>query len=180
MHTYVKCTPLEIDNWFHLLQSFCMQISLFQVSSFYATGNIVSGASSSTGNIVLGASSFWPVCLLLCLSVTLSVCVKKNFNLGHNFWTVIGTAFIFHMCIPCDKTFPLVPKFVTLTMTFDLYFENFDHNYWTITDMAFIFHMCIPCDNTFPSVPKYLISWPWPWPLTYILKSLTLLITFEP
>ena len=82
----------------------------------------------------------------------------ENFNLGHNFRTVIGTAFIFLMCIPCYKTFALVPKFVTVT--FDLYFENFnfDHNYWTITDMAFIFHMCIrviPCDKTFPSVPKY-------------------------
>ena len=28
----------------------------------------------------------------------------KNFNLGHNIWTVRDGAFILHMCIPCDKT----------------------------------------------------------------------------
>ena len=37
--------------------------------------------------------------------------VHKNFNLAS--WTTIGRAFIFHMCIPCDKTFPWVPKFLT-------------------------------------------------------------------
>ena len=29
----------------------------------------------------------------------------KNFNLGHIFLTRRGRAFIFHMCIPCSKTF---------------------------------------------------------------------------
>ena len=33
----------------------------------------------------------------------------KIFNLGHNLWTVIDRAFIFHMCIPCDKTFHAIP-----------------------------------------------------------------------
>ena len=36
--------------------------------------------------------------------------------------SVLQTA-IFHMCIPCDKTFLLEPKFfylMTLTLTFDL------------------------------------------------------------
>ena len=37
-----------------------------------------------------------------------SVC-HKNFNLGHNFGTVTGRALIFGMCVPCDKTFPMVP-----------------------------------------------------------------------
>ena len=43
-------------------------------------------------------------------------------NLAYNSWTTIGRAFIFHMCIPCDKTFPWVPNFwlVTLTLKFDL------------------------------------------------------------
>ena len=35
----------------------------------------------------------------------------KNFNLGHNFWTMRDKAFIFHMCIPCDKTFHTIPLF---------------------------------------------------------------------
>ena len=33
----------------------------------------------------------------------------KNFNLGHNLWTVGDRAFIFHMCIPCDKIFHIIP-----------------------------------------------------------------------
>ena len=47
----------------------------------------------------------------------------KNFNLGHSFLTRRGRAFIFHMYIPCDKTFPWVQNFfylVTLTLKFDL------------------------------------------------------------
>ena len=48
------------------------------------------------------------------VGVGVRVRVYKNFNLAHNSWTNIGRAFIFHMCIPCDKTFPWVPKFLTL------------------------------------------------------------------
>ena len=34
----------------------------------------------------------------------------KNYNLGHNLWTVRSDrAFIFHMYIPCDKTFHTIP-----------------------------------------------------------------------
>ena len=47
------------------------------------------------------------------VGVGVGVRVYKNFNLAHNSWTTIGKAFIFHMCIPCDKTFPWVPKFLT-------------------------------------------------------------------
>ena len=131
------------------------------------------------GNRVSGTSSFWPVCL----SITFFVC-GKNLLPWSYLWTITYRAFIYHMCIPCDKTFLSVHIFdlVTLTVTFDVHFENFNlvHYFWTVIDMAFIFHMCIPCDNTFPAVPKILTLWPWPWPLTYILKSLTLIITFEP
>ena len=38
----------------------------------------------------------------------------KNFNLGHNFQTRRDRAFILQMCIPCDKTFHMVPLFFTL------------------------------------------------------------------
>ena len=38
----------------------------------------------------------------------------ENFNLANNFWSVSVTAFIFHMNIPCDKTFPWVPLLFTL------------------------------------------------------------------
>ena len=33
----------------------------------------------------------------------------KNFNPGHNLWTVRDKAFIFDMCIPCDKSFYIIP-----------------------------------------------------------------------
>ena len=39
---------------------------------------------------------------------------KKNFNLSNNVWTVSARALIFHMSIPCNKTFPWVPLFFTL------------------------------------------------------------------
>ena len=45
--------------------------------------------------------------------VDVGVRMHKNFNLAYNSWTTIGRAFIFHMCIPCDKTFPWVPKYLT-------------------------------------------------------------------
>ena len=48
-----------------------------------------------------------------CRTPGVGVRVHKNFNLAYNSWTIIGRAFIFHMCIPCDKTFPWVPKFLT-------------------------------------------------------------------
>ena len=47
------------------------------------------------------------------VGVGVRVRVHKNFNLAYNSWTTIGRAFISHMCIPCDKTFPWVPKFLT-------------------------------------------------------------------
>ena len=40
--------------------------------------------------------------------------IFKNFNLGYNFWMVGDRAFIFHMYIPCDKTFLLIPTFFTV------------------------------------------------------------------
>ena len=33
----------------------------------------------------------------------------NNFNLGHNFQTRSVRAFILHMCIPCVRTFHMVP-----------------------------------------------------------------------
>ena len=35
----------------------------------------------------------------------------ENFNLGQNFWTVKGMAFVCYMWIPYDKTFQLVLNF---------------------------------------------------------------------
>ena len=49
------------------------------------------------------------ILFLACLSFCHTVLLLAN-----NFSTVSATAFIFHMNIPCDETFPLVPLFFTL------------------------------------------------------------------
>ena len=41
--------------------------------------------------------------------VGVSVRMHKNFNLAYNFLTNTDWAFIFNMCILCDKTFHAVP-----------------------------------------------------------------------
>ena len=48
----------------------------------------------------------------------------KDLNLGYNFQTRRGRAFILYIYIPCDKTFHMVPEGLTLTLKFDLLFEN--------------------------------------------------------
>ena len=50
----------------------------------------------------------------------------KNFNLGYNFQMACTRMLIFNMSIPCGKTFPWVPKDLTLTLEFDLLVENFN------------------------------------------------------
>jgi hypothetical protein len=42
----------------------------------------------------------WPWCLTYFL---------KTFNIGHIFWMASDAAFTFHMHVPSDKTFLLVP-----------------------------------------------------------------------
>ena len=49
-------------------------------------------------------STFYPVCLFVCLSLA------KNFNLGHNFWTIRDIDFIFGMHTQPLKAFQLVPR----------------------------------------------------------------------
>jgi hypothetical protein len=46
-------------------------------------------------------------------------------------------------------------------------------------NLAFTFHLSVSCDKTFPWVPKKLTLLPWPWCLTYLIKTLTLAISFE-
>ena len=43
------------------------------------------------------------------VSLLSSSSVDKNFNLGHNLRITRDRTFIFHMCIPCDKTFHIIP-----------------------------------------------------------------------
>ena len=72
-------------------------ISYFFQSYFYAPAWID-----------LGYIVFDPVRLSVHPSVCLFVC--QNFHIGYIFWLERVRAFIFHMSIPCDKTFLLVPS----------------------------------------------------------------------
>ena len=72
----------------------------------------------------MGTIIFYPVTLTLEFDPFFEI-----FNLAYNFRTVSARALIFHMNIPCDKTFPWVPLFfytATLTLEFDSFFENFN------------------------------------------------------
>ena len=55
------------------------------------------------------------IILSVCLSIRLSVrlSVQSKLNLDYNFWTKSDRALILHKCIPCDKTFLLIPNFLT-------------------------------------------------------------------
>ena len=62
------------------------------------------------------------------------VLLFKNLNLGNNFLTRRGRAFLFHICIPCSKIFNAVPStmifdVVTLTLKFDLLYKTIDRDY---------------------------------------------------
>ena len=79
----------------------------------------------------------------------------KNFNLGHNFLTRKDGAFILHMCIPCDKTFHIVPQFfnlVTLTLKFDLLLKNFNHGFYLV--MVAAWRALLSSDNSY-----FCLSW---------------------
>jgi hypothetical protein len=79
-----------------------------------------------------GAYFFCPVCHSV--TVILSLSSAKNLNLGYNFRIVSARALIFYMSIPCDKTFPCVPKnfyLVTLTLVLEVLF-NFDYIFWLV------------------------------------------------
>ena len=82
----------------------------------------------------------------------------KDFNLGNNFQRS-DMACILHICIPCDKTFHIVPLFFYLvTLTLKLTY------FWKTLTLAITFKpeemglsyctiMCIICDKTFHMVP---------------------------
>ena len=108
------------------------------------------------------------------LSVILLFCPPfRNFNFAYNFWTVSARALIFHMSIPCVKTFQCVSTFFTLwpwSWRLTLFYNfNVGNNFWTVGSRALVFHMCILWDKTFQWVPTILTLWPWS--LTYFLKK---------
>ena len=97
------------------------------------------------------------------------------FNLANNFWTVSARALIFHMSIPCDKTFPLVPLFLTLwpwpwslthflkTLTLLITFEQWVPELWYFTWVILVI-------RPFRGYHYFFTPWPWPESVTYFLK----------
>ena len=106
-----------------------------------------------------------------------------KFNLASNFWTVSARTLIFHMSIPCDKTFPWVSLFITLwpwpwsltnflkTLTLLWIFEQWVLEFWYFTWVFLVirplhgYHFFYPVTLTLEFDPFF--------------KTLTLLITFE-
>ena len=103
--------------------------------------------------------------ILFLSCVILSLCHSLwNFNLANNFWTLNARALIFHMSIPCDKTFPWVPlfmtrwpwpwslthflKFLTLVITFEQWVLEIWYFTWIFLVIRFYFcgyHYVWPC-----------------------------------
>ena len=101
-------------------------------------------------------------------------CFLENLYLANNFWTVSSRALIFHISIPCVKTFQCVSTFFTLwplSWSLTLFYNfNVGNNFWTVAARALVFHMNTLWDKTFQWVPTALTLWPWS--LTYFLKKL--------
>ena len=95
------------------------------------------------------------------------------------FWTTSTRALIFHINIPCNKTFPRVPLFFTLwpwPWSLTHFFENFNiaYNFWIVSARALIFHMNILSMGTIIFDPVTLtLEF-----CRFFLKILTLLITW--
>jgi hypothetical protein len=105
--------------------------------------------------------------------------VFKIFNIGHIFWVVSYKAFIFHLNVFCDKTFLLLPWYLTSWPWPTFKNINIGHTFWKVSVTTFIFHMCILCDEGFLLVHWFLSSWNWLSTLTYFLKTLTQGMSFE-
>jgi hypothetical protein len=96
----------------------------------------------------------------------------KNFNIGHIFWMVSDRAFIFHMCVPYDRTFLLVPKFLTLwpwslthflkTFTLAISFE------WEVIGLLYFIYAWFLWQDLYIGA---VILKSWPWVLTMMATS---------
>jgi hypothetical protein len=73
-------------------------------------------------------------------------------------------------------------RFALVTLVFDPHIENLNHAFsifWFVYTGTLIFHISICCDKSFQWVPISLTLWPWTLCLIYLLKTLSLAISFE-
>ena len=82
-----------------------LNLSIWGYNKMSATDNYITACMNTIKNYFLcphidrsGVHSFWPVRLF----------VRTKYYTGHIFWLLRFGALIFHMSIPCDKTFLLV------------------------------------------------------------------------
>ena len=118
----------------------------------------------------MGTIIFYPVTLTLEFDL-----FSENFNFANNFWIVSARALLFHMSIPCNKTFPWVPFFLScdLTLEFDPFlkplnllitFEQWLLELWYFTWVSFVI-------RPFRGYHLFFTLWTWPESLTYFLKT---------
>ena len=80
----------------------------------------------------------------------------SGFNLAYNSWSTIDRTFIFHMCISCNKIFPLVHSNRDVEVWLSFKNFNLDHSFLKRGGRTSIYNMYIPCDETHQLVPSYL------------------------
>ena len=107
-----------------------------------------------------------------CIGITLSVrlSVQSKLDLDRNFLTKSDTALILHRCIPCDKTFLSIRKFLTL-WPWPWLLTNFWKNLTLATtfepkEMGLSYFTCV-----------FLVARPSCWNKNFYLVTLTL--TFD-
>ena len=114
--TVTLFTKYFIDHWFMVILLSIWSLKKFLVRNsnihihvhvLYLSILFMPPRSKIGGHIVFVLS----VILSLRHSVILSETLTLLIN---NFWTVSARSLIFHMSIPCVKTFPWVPLFLTL------------------------------------------------------------------
>ena len=92
---------------------------------------------------------FWPWTFTFFKNINLLITLKKVKK-------VSARALIFYMNISWDKALRWVPTIMTLTLEFDLLFENFNiaKNFWTMSARVYKFHKL--------NISIFFILWPWP------------------
>ena len=109
----LNTTHGDVTVWMGISSSEVVPVLEGPLCPFYTQKSKVSSNSTIKYWFIFSSPGWMSGELLSYPRFSVGVRVHKNFNLAYNSWTIIGRAFIFHMCIPCDKTFPWVPKFLT-------------------------------------------------------------------
>ena len=86
---------------------------LFELRIYFSPTSFVILSSDfnllgTVGDLYCFSNTFSMLVDLVTLTLKFDL-LLKNFSLGHNFQTRRARVFMLHMCIPCDKTFHIIP-----------------------------------------------------------------------